>query len=103
MFQYSQAGVLKVIKIEHFKNGTNERHQALQVEKNGITQCSYHLHLNRGKKSLCINLKHPKGIELIHGLIKKSDIVIENFAVNSNDPIYLVNFAENWIESPVIG
>ena len=69
-----------VIKIEHFKKGTNERHQAFQVEKNGITQSSYHLHVNRGKKSLCINLKHPKGIELIHGLIKKCDIVIENFA-----------------------
>jgi crotonobetainyl-CoA:carnitine CoA-transferase CaiB-like acyl-CoA transferase len=69
-----------VIKIEHFKNGTNERHQALQVEKNGIVQCSYHLHLNRGKKSLCINLKHPKGIELIQGLIRKSDIIVENFA-----------------------
>jgi len=70
----------KVIKIEHYKNGTNEHHQALQVEKNGITQCSYHLHLNRGKKSLCINLKHPKGIALIHGLIRKSDIIVEDFA-----------------------
>jgi crotonobetainyl-CoA:carnitine CoA-transferase CaiB-like acyl-CoA transferase len=78
-----------VIKIEHFKKGTNERHQALQVEKNGITQCSYHLHLNRGKKSLCINLKHPKGISLIHGLIKKSDIVIENFAPGVMERLHL--------------
>ena len=79
----------KVIKIEQFKNGTNERHQALQVKKNGITQCSYHLHLNRGKKSLCINLKHPKGIELIHQLIKQSDIVIENFAPGVMDRLKL--------------
>lgn len=70
----------QVIKIEKFKIGTNERHQALQVEKNGITQCSYHLNLNRGKKSLCINLKHPKGIDLAHELIKKTDIIIENFS-----------------------
>lgn len=70
----------QVIKVEKYKAGTNERHQALQVEKNGIVQCSYHLNLNRGKKSLCINLKHPKGIELIHELIKKSDIIIENFS-----------------------
>jgi crotonobetainyl-CoA:carnitine CoA-transferase CaiB-like acyl-CoA transferase len=69
-----------VTKIEHFKNGTNERHQAFQVQKNGITQSSYHLHLNRGKKSLCINLKHPRGIELVRGLIKKSDLIVENFA-----------------------
>jgi CoA:oxalate CoA-transferase len=69
--------------------GANERHQALQVEKNGIIQSSYHLHLNRGKKSLCINLKHPKGIELIHGLIKKSDIIIENFTPGVMDRLKL--------------
>ncbi len=78
-----------VIKIEHFKKGTNERHQALQVEKNGVVQCSYHLHLNRGKKSLCINLKHPKGIELIRGLIKKSDIIIENFSPGVMERLHL--------------
>jgi crotonobetainyl-CoA:carnitine CoA-transferase CaiB-like acyl-CoA transferase len=78
-----------VIKIEHFKKGTNERHQALQVQKNGITQSSYHLHLNRGKKSLCINLKHPKGIELIHGLIRKSDIIVENFAPGVMERLHL--------------
>lgn len=69
-----------VFKIEHYKVGTNERHQALQVRKNDVTQSSYHLHLNRGKKSLCINLKHPKGIELIRDLVKRCDIVVENFA-----------------------
>lgn len=69
-----------VLKVEHFKNGTNERHQALQVEKNGVIQSSYHINLNRGKKSLCINLKHPKGIDLIHDLIRKCDIIVENFA-----------------------
>jgi len=69
-----------VLKVEKFKTGTNERHQARQAEKNGVTQCSYHINLNRGKKSLCINLKHPRGIELIHRFIRKSDIIIENFA-----------------------
>jgi len=69
-----------VFKVEHFKNGSTERHQALQVEKNGVKQSSYHLNLNRGKKSLCINLKHPQGIELIHELVRKSDIIVENFS-----------------------
>ena len=69
-----------ILKIEHYKNGTNERHQALQVKKNGVTQSSYHINLNRGKKSLCINLKHPKGINLIHDLIRKCDVIVENFA-----------------------
>ena len=69
-----------VLKVEKFNIGTNERHQARRVEINGITQSSYHINLNRGKKSLCINLKHPKGIKLIHELIAKSDIIIENFS-----------------------
>lgn len=69
-----------ILKVEKFNIGTNERHQARRVEINGITQSSYHIHLNRGKKSLCINLKHPKGIKLIHDLIKTSDIIMENFS-----------------------
>lgn len=69
-----------VFKVEQYMRGTHERWQPLQVEKNGVTQSSYHIHLNRGKKSLCINLKHPKGKEVIHELIRKCDILIENFA-----------------------
>ena len=78
-----------VLKVEQFTNGTNERHQALQVEKNGVTQSSYHLNLNRGKKSLCINLKHPKGIALISELIGKSDVIVENFAPGVMDRLGL--------------
>lgn len=70
----------RVIKVEKFKSGTNERHQALQVERNGVVQCSYHLNLNRGKRSICVDLKHPRGLDLVRGLIGKSDIVVENFA-----------------------
>ena len=69
-----------VIKVDRYTDGANERLQSLRVEKGGVTQSSYHLHVNRGKKSICVNLKHPRGIEIIHELIKVSDIVIENFA-----------------------
>jgi CoA:oxalate CoA-transferase len=69
-----------VIKVEPYRIGANERWQPLRVEKDGVTQSSYHLQLNRGKKSLCINLKDPRGLEVIHALIRKSDIVVENFA-----------------------
>ena len=70
----------RVIKVERYKDGANERWQALRVEKNGVAQSSYHIHVNRGKKSLCVDLKHPKGIDIIRELAKKSDIVVENFA-----------------------
>ena len=69
-----------VIKVDRYKDGANERALSLRIEKDGVVQSSYHLHVNRGKKSICVNLKHPKGIEIIQELIKISDIVIENFA-----------------------
>ncbi len=69
-----------VIKVDRYKEGANERLQSLRVEKDGVTQSSYHLNVNRGKKSVCVNLKHPGGIKIIHELIKVSDIMTENFA-----------------------
>ncbi len=34
---------------------------------------------NWGKKSLCIDLKHPQAKDVIYPLVKRSDVVIENF------------------------
>jgi len=69
-----------VIKVEQYKAGANERWLPLRVTKNGVTQSSYTILVNRGKRSICVNLKSPKGMEIIHKLIKKSDILLENFA-----------------------
>lgn len=35
--------------------------------------------LHRNKRSLCIDLKHPKGIALLHDLVARADVVVENF------------------------
>ncbi|MCX8044857.1 MAG: CoA transferase [Desulfobacterota bacterium] len=79
-----------VIKVERYKDGTNERHLPLIMEtKEGVVQSSYNINCNRGKKSICINLKEPKGRELIHELIKKSDVLIENFAPGVMDRLKL--------------
>ena len=69
-----------VIKVEQYKAGANERWLPKRVEKNGVTQSSYTINVNRGKRSICVNMKSPKGMEIIQKLIKKSDILIENFA-----------------------
>lgn len=42
-------------------------------------ESSYYLAVNRGKKSLAVNLKSEKGQELIKGLAEKADVVVENF------------------------
>jgi crotonobetainyl-CoA:carnitine CoA-transferase CaiB-like acyl-CoA transferase len=78
-----------VIKVEQYELGANERWQALRVEHDGVIQSSYHINCNRGKKSLCINLKHPHGLEVIQELIMKSDILIENFAPGVMDRLKL--------------
>jgi crotonobetainyl-CoA:carnitine CoA-transferase CaiB-like acyl-CoA transferase len=42
-------------------------------------QASYFVGLNRGKRSVSINLKCPQGIELCLRMMEKVDVVIENF------------------------
>ncbi len=69
-----------VIKVEQYKAGANERWLPLRITKNDVTQSSYTITVNRGKRSICVNMKSPKGMKLIQELIKKSDILLENFA-----------------------
>lgn len=38
-----------------------------------------HQHLNRSKKSICLNLKDPEAVEIVKKLIMEYDIVIEGF------------------------
>jgi len=79
-----------IIKVERYNDGTNERHLPLIMEtKEGVKQSSYNINCNRGKKSICIDLKNPEGKKLIHELIKKSDVLIENFAPGVMDRLEL--------------
>lgn len=42
-------------------------------------ESAYFMSVNRNKKSLTLNLKKEKSREIIHKLIKQSDVIIENF------------------------
>lgn len=39
-----------VIKVAKYGDGANERWQNLRVSHDGVTQSSYHINVNRGKK-----------------------------------------------------
>ena len=70
----------EVIKVEPPVTGALERRYSLILERNGVKQSSYSVFLNRGKKSLSINLKDERGLNIIRELIKKSDVAISNMA-----------------------
>ncbi|MFQ5614926.1 MAG: CaiB/BaiF CoA transferase family protein [Anaerolineales bacterium] len=46
-------------------------------------ESAYFLGVNRNKHSLTLNLKHPKGNEILRRLAAQSDVLIENFKVGT--------------------
>ncbi len=40
---------------------------------------AYYIAVNRNKKSLTLNLKKPEGAQILKGLVKKGDVLLENF------------------------
>ena len=65
----------EVIKIEIPARGDELRYHGVQV--NG--ESAYFVGLNRSKKSLTLDLKTPEGKEIFRRLVKRSDVILENF------------------------
>ena len=66
----------EVIKIELPPLGEIAR--SLPAMKNG--RSAYYVQQNRGKKSVCLDVKSEDGKVVLRDLIKKSDVFIENFS-----------------------
>lgn len=64
-----------VVKVERPDGGDDTR--AYPPFQKG--ESAYFMSLNRGKKSVTLNLKHSKGKDILKSLVKKSDVLIENF------------------------
>jgi len=52
-------------------------------------EAHFFLGLNRGKRGICIDLKHTEGIELCLKLIDRMDVLIENFRPGAMDRLGL--------------
>ena len=65
----------EVIKIEMPGKGDDSRRNAPIV--NG--ESAYFMNLNRNKRGMTLNLKSEEGKEIFRGLVKQSDIVLENY------------------------
>ena len=66
----------EVIKVELAPNG--EASRALPYLRNG--RSGYYIQQNRGKKSIGIDRKDPRSIELVMKVLEKCDVLVENFA-----------------------
>jgi benzylsuccinate CoA-transferase BbsF subunit len=55
----------------------------------GVNRSGYFNQYNQGKRSLTLNLKHPRGLEVARRLISMSDVVAENFAHGVMDRVGL--------------
>nr|CAB3266693.1 succinate--hydroxymethylglutarate CoA-transferase-like [Phallusia mammillata] len=65
-----------VIKIESPQGGDDTRFWGPPFIG---TESVYFMSVNRNKRSVAINMKQPQGLEILHRLVKKSDIFVENF------------------------
>ncbi len=65
-----------VIKIEEPGKGDDTRRWGPPFVKGEST---YFLSVNRGKRSLTLNLKHERGREILWRLVEDADVLVENF------------------------
>ena len=66
----------EIIKVELAPHGDEARQMAYIRDK----RSAYFVQQNRGKQSICVNMRKPGGLALIKELIPKADVLIENFA-----------------------
>src|SRR6058998_3193069 len=75
----------RVIKIERPDGGDFARRYDTTVK--GMS--SYFVWLNRGKRSLSLDLKHPAANEILRKLIERSDVLVQNYAPGAIDRLGL--------------
>jgi crotonobetainyl-CoA:carnitine CoA-transferase CaiB-like acyl-CoA transferase len=75
----------EVIKVERPTEGDAGR--AHPYFKDG--QSGYFLQQNMGKQGICINLKDPRGLELMHKLVAEADVFVENYRPGALDRLGL--------------
>jgi crotonobetainyl-CoA:carnitine CoA-transferase CaiB-like acyl-CoA transferase len=68
----------EVVKIENPKGG-----DPMRGSEDDIYHFYQFLQYNANKRSLSVNLKDPRGLELVKDMVRTADVVVENFAPNT--------------------
>jgi crotonobetainyl-CoA:carnitine CoA-transferase CaiB-like acyl-CoA transferase len=76
----------EVIKVEHPGRGDDTRDWGLRV---GQTETTYYNSMNRNKRSITVDLQKPEGQQLIHDLLPKFDVLIQNFKTGGAEKLGL--------------
>lgn len=66
-----------VVKVENPGLGDPGRSSG---RTSGDRDANYFLQYNANKRSAAVNLKDPRGLEIVKNLVKQADVMIENFA-----------------------
>ena len=66
----------EIIKVELAPKGD----QAREIEFIRDGRSAYFIQQNRGKRSLCLDMRTPEALAIVKGLIPKMDVMVENFA-----------------------
>ena len=75
----------EVIKIERPAHGDPRRAMPPFVESGGNRKPSVSWRTNRNKRSLALDLRHPKGQAVLAALLKKSDALVDNLRPGALD------------------
>jgi CoA:oxalate CoA-transferase len=70
----------RVIKIERPGEGDEVRYAGLQLDPERTDQSAYFARMNAGKQSIAIDLAQPQGREVALDMVRRADVVVENFS-----------------------
>ena len=77
----------EVIKIERPGLGDETRQWGPPFRPSG--ESAYYLSCNRNKRGVALDMSSPRGRELLHSLVRVSDIVLENYRADSAEKLGL--------------
>ncbi len=70
----------RVIKVERPGEGDETRYIGLQLDPQHGDQSTYFARMNAGKRSVAIDLAHPGSRAVVLDLVRRCDVVVENFS-----------------------
>lgn len=70
----------RVIKVERPGEGDEVRYTVSQLEPGRTDQSTYFVRLNAGKEGIAVDLAHPLAAAVVHDLVRRADVLVENFS-----------------------